>query len=275
MSRLKNLPLDPSMHDRLTRFLNTQEIPHFLIFHALDETYASSIAHAFLLDWLEVRLELSSSIDLLMLEPEGKLALHTVAQIEALLKELSLAPYSGSKRGVLIRHMDRMLPASSNALLKTLEEPVGNTLFIGTTQKPHRLLSTIRSRAQEVALPLVSSLSYPEEIQKVASLVVSKIPLRSFSEIFSLSDEVAASIESLVKEKKTGVKDEDIASFFLEESASEVLHALMTYLRSTFPEETQASILHAGRQALDALDTHTSVRDSFLLFFLACTSLQS
>lgn len=42
---------------------------------------------------------------------------------------------------------------AQNALLKTLEETPGNALFVIVHPAPHALLSTLRSRAQPLALP--------------------------------------------------------------------------------------------------------------------------
>ena len=45
-----------------------------------------------------------------------------------------------------------MTPEATNALLKTLEEPPADLLLILTTDQPHRLLPTIRSRCQQLRL---------------------------------------------------------------------------------------------------------------------------
>ncbi|MDH3999340.1 MAG: DNA polymerase III subunit delta', partial [Desulfuromonadales bacterium] len=48
----------------------------------------------------------------------------------------------------LIDHAETMTTGASNALLKTLEEPRGDTILILLTDQPNRLLETIRSRCQ-------------------------------------------------------------------------------------------------------------------------------
>lgn len=57
---------------------------------------------------------------------------------------------------VLIMDADRMNPNAANALLKTLEEPTGDTILILTSAKRESMLPTILSRCQQVrfeALP--------------------------------------------------------------------------------------------------------------------------
>lgn len=52
----------------------------------------------------------------------------------------------GRGRAVLVYPAERMNRVSAAALLKTLEEPAGNTRFVLATDAAHRLLPTIRSR---------------------------------------------------------------------------------------------------------------------------------
>jgi DNA polymerase III subunit delta' len=61
---------------------------------------------------------------------------------------------SGRGRGkaILVFPAEAMNVAAANALLKTLEEPLGSLRFIVATQAAHQLLATIRSRCQAVAI---------------------------------------------------------------------------------------------------------------------------
>lgn len=73
-----------------------------------------------------------------------------VDAIRELVQKCSLKPLIGSRRAVLIRDADSMTPQAQNALLKTLEEPVGQTIFFLTSHREQRLLRTVRSRCQVV-----------------------------------------------------------------------------------------------------------------------------
>lgn len=78
-----------------------------------------------------------------------------IDQIRQIQSDLSLKPFEGSKKTLIIDGAERMNTASANAFLKTLEEPPGDALIILVTAQPHGLLPTIRSRCQEVRfLPL-------------------------------------------------------------------------------------------------------------------------
>ena len=70
-------------------------------------------------------------------------------QIKEVIEFLGKKPFESERSIVIIEDIEKMNESASNALLKTLEEP--NTgLFILITQRPEKLLSTIRSRCQIV-----------------------------------------------------------------------------------------------------------------------------
>ncbi|NOX43895.1 MAG: DNA polymerase III subunit delta' [Gammaproteobacteria bacterium] len=71
-----------------------------------------------------------------------------VDQIRSLSVSLSLKSQYGGYKIVVISPSDRMNRASANSLLKTLEEPFGDTLIMMVTDQPGYLLPTIRSRCQ-------------------------------------------------------------------------------------------------------------------------------
>ena len=57
---------------------------------------------------------------------------------------------------IIIRSAETLHMAASNALLKTLEEPLPGILFLLITDQPQHLLTTIKSRCQRVTLPTPS-----------------------------------------------------------------------------------------------------------------------
>lgn len=94
----------------------------------------------------------------------------SVDQIRQLIQALSLTNHGvNSLRVVLIHPAESLNTASANALLKVLEEPPNNTIFILVTHQIHRLLPTILSRCQSIAMPL------PARDEAVAWLTTQKV----------------------------------------------------------------------------------------------------
>ncbi|WP_295626627.1 DNA polymerase III subunit delta' [uncultured Nitrosomonas sp.] len=77
--------------------------------------------------------------------------------IEQIRKLSDFVYLTGHQRGykiILIYPAEAMNAASANALLKKLEEPPENVLFILVTHQAQHLLPTIRSRCQQIAMPI-------------------------------------------------------------------------------------------------------------------------
>jgi DNA polymerase-3 subunit delta' len=76
----------------------------------------------------------------------------SVDQIRALSSFANLTAHCGGYRIVLVYPAESMNNNSANALLKTLEEPTENLLFILVTHKPQQLLPTILSRCLSITV---------------------------------------------------------------------------------------------------------------------------
>jgi DNA polymerase-3 subunit delta' len=93
-------------------------------------------------DWYEV------------LGVENKQGFLSVEEASDIVRKMSLKSFE-SKFKVLIMWMpEKMRKDTSNKLLKTLEEPPDNTVFLLVTEDPEQLLPTIRSRTQLVRTPV-------------------------------------------------------------------------------------------------------------------------
>lgn len=87
--------------------------------------------------------------DFFILHPENANVIK-IDQIRALKELLSQTSVQSGYKVVLIEPLESMNTASFNALLKTLEEPLGNVVFILVTHKPNQIPLTIQSRVQSI-----------------------------------------------------------------------------------------------------------------------------
>ncbi len=69
-----------------------------------------------------------------------------IAQIRALADFIALAPHRGRRKVIQVDPADAMNIPAANALLKSLEEPSGDTVFLLVTSRPAALPATIVSR---------------------------------------------------------------------------------------------------------------------------------
>ena len=86
---------------------------------------------------------------------ESKNGLIAVAEAKSIISKLSLTAVSDGYKAVIFYLPEKMNQETANRLLKMVEEPPVNTLFIFITHAPEKVLQTIFSRCQSIrVLPL-------------------------------------------------------------------------------------------------------------------------
>jgi DNA polymerase-3 subunit delta' len=86
------------------------------------------------------------------LEAENKQANINIAECHQIIKKLSFKPFESAYK-ILILWLPEFLDKQGNALLKIIEEPQPNTLFILVAENQDQILNTILSRTQLIKIP--------------------------------------------------------------------------------------------------------------------------
>ncbi len=87
---------------------------------------------------------------------ENKSGLISAGEARRIFEKLSLRAAEGQWKTMIVYLPEKMNLEAANKLLKLLEEPPQGTLFLLVTHQPERLLPTIRSRCQAIALKPLS-----------------------------------------------------------------------------------------------------------------------
>ena len=106
----------------------------------------------------------STHPDFLHIKPEEKSSIVKVSQVRSLGQFVANTAQQGGRKVIMLEPAEAMNHESANALLKNLEEPAGDTVFILVGYQIARILPTIRSRASQV------SLASPSEAEALAWL---------------------------------------------------------------------------------------------------------
>ncbi|HWF60229.1 MAG TPA: DNA polymerase III subunit delta' [Nitrospira sp.] len=108
--------------------------------------------------------------DYFVIEPDSKAATPQIKieQVRAIEQQFVYRPLVGERKICLIDDADRLTIGAANALLKTLEEPPGQSLFILVTSRLHALPITIRSRCQALRF------TTPARTQVEAALILKR-----------------------------------------------------------------------------------------------------
>jgi DNA polymerase-3 subunit delta' len=108
--------------------------------------------------------------DYFVIEPDPKAATPQIKieQVREIEQQFVYRPLIGERKICLIDDADRLTIGAANALLKTLEEPPGDSLFILVTSRLHALPITIRSRCQALRF------TTPARTQVEAALILKR-----------------------------------------------------------------------------------------------------
>ena len=94
--------------------------------------------------------------DSFVLEPEEVDKAIRVDQVRELVSFVVQTAQLGGRKVVLLEPVEAMNLNAANALLKSLEEPSGDTVLLLVSHQPSRLLPTVKSRCVQQACPLPS-----------------------------------------------------------------------------------------------------------------------
>lgn len=100
------------------------------------------------------------------LKSENKKPNINIKECRNIIRKLSLKPYEGNYK-ILIMWLPEFLGKEGNVLLKLIEEPPSNTLFLLVTENQEQILTTIISRTQFIKVPTYS-------YQEIESFLIEK-----------------------------------------------------------------------------------------------------
>ncbi len=116
------------------------------------------------------------------LNAENKQANINIAEAHDIIKKLSYKAFEAETK-VLIMWLPEFLEREGNALLKIIEEPPANTLFILVAQNQEQILSTILSRTQIIKIPKL-----PDDVVKQYLVQKGNLPDNQAEEYSFLAD---------------------------------------------------------------------------------------
>ena len=97
---------------------------------------------------------------------ENQQAIITAGESDALVRKLSLKSSQGGYKVSVVWLPERMNIECANKLLKLIEEPPQQTVFIMVCEEPDRLLETIRSRVQRIDVKQLPAETIAQALQQ-------------------------------------------------------------------------------------------------------------
>ena len=118
--------------------------------------------------------------DVIYPEKTGVLQTYSIATVRKIRSDAYIAANEAQNKVYIFSDVDNMGVPAQNALLKVLEEPPKNVIFILTCTNFANVLSTIRSRTQQIALKSVSQ-------QELHKYLLQNYPEENLNEIWQIS----------------------------------------------------------------------------------------
>ena len=195
---------------------------------------------------------------------EGKQGLISVNEARSILDKLSLSAVEGGYRTVVMYLPEKMNQQAANALLKMVEEPPENTLFLLVTLQPEKVMTTIFSRCLFLRVPPFSReedraihAKEAAETTELSDLFHDLLDALVRKDLLAALEtgEAAASLDSREKQKTfCRLASETLRNVFLLQQGLQDLTDL-TVDECPFHEKMAATLRRSfPRQALSALD---------------------
>jgi DNA polymerase-3 subunit delta' len=96
------------------------------------------------------------------IEAENSQAMIYSRESDEIIRKLNLRAYESTYKIMLVWLPEKMHEACSNKLLKMIEEPPSNTVFLLVSENPDEVIATIQSRTQRLPIPPIR----PEDMNK-------------------------------------------------------------------------------------------------------------
>ena len=186
----------------LQKQLQSQKFPHAYLFFGSDSLGKKTLALEFAQKVLQTdRLE--THPDFQLLDTEGVLLIDMLLDFIA---KLNFKPFLARKRIAIINNAQNLNLQSSNALLKTLEEPADSIIVILVANR--QLLPTIISRCQVLNFSPLS----PDKLKEFAKAL--KLDTRTKNQIFNFCFGLPGRLVNLVSNPVLLEQEEELIEQF-------------------------------------------------------------
>lgn len=227
----------------LKGILDKKKLAHALLFVGADLKEMVESAFSFIKEVFErtsnqlnhgMKVDHLSHPDVKVYTPGSKTGIYTIEQVKEICDQSNLYPSEASKQFFILKYAHRMHDAAANALLKTLEEPAENSIFILMVESTDQLLPTIVSRTYPIFFQNVQvdeSKLYHQKLLQLLSLW----PQICYHDLLTTCEEIQKLLEEEMILQKEKIEDE--VAFIDKETSSLFIQVEKWYQKNKFCEQ--------------------------------------
>jgi DNA polymerase-3 subunit delta' len=185
----------------------------------------------------------------------------TAREADEIIRKLAFKSYEAEYKVVLIWLPETMNEEASNKILKILEEPWEKTLFLLVSERPDKLLQTIRSRTQEVSVPRIET----SVLEQVAEHLGEHDPIKRHN-IARLAGGDYLTLQHLLKDENDEITQEYFSLFcsLMRLSYNDKHLELISWAEDVSRlsrEQQRAFLQHAARLLRESYMIHAGLQD--------------
>lgn len=250
-----NIEIYPWQENHWQHLLANKKLPHALLLTGPEglgkKHFALTLSHALLCGQTNAPcgncrachlIKAGSHSNLLIVEPAEPGQMIKIDQIRAAIHFANETALQSGNKFIIINPASSMNINAANALLKTLEEPAADTLFILVAHSISRLPATITSRCQKIIFKkpaeqeamdwLRARIKKPDQELKLLLNLSSGSPIKaaelSETELLQLRHDLYQGLQNLILKKSSPIQ---LAAPLQDKNSIDLLNLILLWLR--------------------------------------------
>ena len=198
-----------------------------------------------------------------------------VENIREIIEKARFAPAQARWKVYVIDECHMLSTAASNALLKTIEEPPTNVIFILATTNPEKVLKTIQSRCQKFDFKRISSEKIYKHLVDIAqkeSIIFEDIALQLIAKRSNGGMRDAQSLLDQLSLLPKGIQKNSVEELIGEVSENELLSLVYSLIENN-PElllRTCCKLYDSGNEPISIIEGLLNITRDLLLYTKDC-----